>query len=246
MQKNGRPPIPTRSGGPSGNDRKQHKPRLEIRPGKPTALRSSSSEASQVAPGARLFLGEPFTLRRALGAGLGLLGLLLIFNPLTFDWSNQAAVLGNGLILLGAMFWAASILYLRGHRWIGEPFDLLFWQALLASGVLSLSAWLLEGPPSIAWNPALTLQVLYSGGFGIAIAYWAMNKVNYALPAMTTSLGLLCVPVFGIVCSSLTLREPLDSSLLVAMVMIVLGIGVGALPSRQERKKDFSSSRKLS
>ncbi|MBB3213142.1 drug/metabolite transporter (DMT)-like permease [Herbaspirillum sp. Sphag1AN] len=199
-----------------------------------------------VAPGARLFLGEAFTVRRAIGAGLGLLGLLLIFNPLAFDWNNQPALLGNGLILLGAMFWAASILYMRGHRWIGETFDLLFWQALLASCVLSACAWFVEGPPQVDWNPALTMQVLYSGAFGIAIAYWAMNKVNHALPAMTTSLGLLGVPVFGIVCSSVTLGEPIETTLLIAMAMIVVGIAIGALPSRQEQKKNFSSSEKLS
>ncbi|MFL9923990.1 DMT family transporter [Herbaspirillum lusitanum] len=185
-----------------------------------------------VAPGARLFLGEPLTARRLIGAVLGLLGLLLIFNPLSFDWGNAEAVQGNGLILLGAIFWAASILYVRGHRWISEPFDLLFWQALLASCVLTPSAFLLEGPPDFSWSPLLLTQLLYSGAFGIAIAYWAINKVNQALPAMTTSLGLLGVPVFGIVCSALTLGEALEPSLLAAMALIICGIALGALPQR--------------
>ncbi len=186
-----------------------------------------------VAPGARLFLGEAFTARRAAGTVCGLLGLLLIFNPLAFDWGNQASVFGNGLILLGAMFWAASILYMRGHRWVGEPFDVLIWQALLASCILVPSAWALEGPPQFDWQAAVLIQVVYSGAFGIAIAYWAINKVNHALPAMTTSLGLLGVPVFGIVCSSLVLGETLEPSLLAAMALIIAGIAIGALPARQ-------------
>ena len=198
-----------------------------------------------VAPGARLFLGEAFTLRRAIGCGFGLLGLLLIFNPLTFDWGNHAAVLGNGLILLGALFWAASILYMRGHRWIGQPFDLLFWQALVASAALLPTAWLVEGPPLLTWNHATVVQVLYSGTFGIAIAYWAINKVNHALPAMTTSLGLLGVPVFGIVCSSLALGEKLETSLLASMALIIVGIVIGALPAGTMNKKRFSIFKKL-
>lgn len=189
-----------------------------------------------VAPGARLFLGEAFTLRRAIGTAFGLCGLLLIFNPLAFDWGNHASVMGNGLILLGAMFWAASILYMRGHRWIGEPFDLLFWQALLATCVLVPSAWAMEGPPLFDWPHEAIVQVLYSGAFGIAIAYWAINKVNHALPAMTTSLGLLGVPVFGIVCSSLALGEPLEASLLASMALIIIGIAIGALPARAAAK----------
>jgi len=186
-----------------------------------------------VAPGALLFLGEKFTLRRAIGCLLGLLGLLLIFNPVTFDWHNQEAVKGNGLILLAALFWAASILYMRGHRWIGEPFDLLFWQALLATCVLLPSAWVLDGVPHFALPTAVSIQLLYSGTFGIAIAYWAINKVNHALPAMTTSLGLLGVPVLGIVCSSLVLGEPLQGSLMAAMALIIIGIVIGALPARR-------------
>jgi len=199
-----------------------------------------------VAPGARLFLGEPFTPRRAIGCGFGLLGLLLIFNPLAFDWRNQAAVLGNGLILLGALFWAASILYMRGHRWIGQPFDLLFWQALLATCALVPSAWIVEGPPQFAWNHAAIIEVLYSGAFGISIAYWAINKVNHALPAMSTSLGLLGVPVFGIVCSSLALGEALEPSLLASMALIIVGIAVGAIPTPGPgNKKRFSIFKNL-
>jgi drug/metabolite transporter (DMT)-like permease len=186
-----------------------------------------------VAPGARLFLGEEFTLRRGLGALLGLCGLLLIFNPLTFDWNNHPAVLGNGLILLGALCWASSILYMRGHRWVGQPFDVLFWQALLATCVMLPLAWAVEGPLEFVPNPALLTELLYSGAFGIAIAYWAINKVNHALPAMTTSLGLLGVPVFGIVCSSLALGEPLEPSLVGAMTLIVAGIAIGNLPARK-------------
>jgi len=186
-----------------------------------------------VAPCARLFLGEAFTLRRAIGTVFGLLGLVLIFNPLSFDWSNQASVLGNGLILLGAMFWAASILYVRGHRWIGLPFDLLVWQALTASCVLVPCAWLFEGPPQIDLSREVIVLQLYSATFGIAIAYWAINKVNQALPAMTTSLGLLGVPVFGIVCSSLALGEPLEFSLVASMALIIIGIAIGALPERR-------------
>lgn len=186
-----------------------------------------------VAPGALLFLGEQFTLRRGLGCLLGLGGLLLIFNPLAFDWSNQPVVLGNGMILLGALCWAGSILYMRGHRWVGQPFDVLFWQSLLATGVMLPLAWAVEGPLQFVPNPALLTELLYSGAFGIAIAYWAINKVNHALPAMTTSLGLLGVPVFGIACSALALGEPLEPSLVGAMTLIVAGIAIGNLPARK-------------
>jgi drug/metabolite transporter (DMT)-like permease len=190
-----------------------------------------------VGPGARLFLGEAFTTRRAAGATLGLLGLGLIFNPLTFNWTDQSAVYGNFIILLAALCWAGSILYIRAHRWIGDAFDLLFWQALLATCMLVPCAAVVEGWPHIAWYAGLVVKMLYSAVFGIALAYWAMTKVNRALPALTTSLALLGVPVFGIAFSTLILGETLDPPLLMAMVLIITGIGIGVaraprLPSK--------------
>ena len=81
-----------------------------------------------VVPGARLFLGERITARRAAGVGIGVAGLALMFNPLAFDWGDSNAVLGNALILLAAFCWAVSILHVRAHKWISTPFQLVFWE----------------------------------------------------------------------------------------------------------------------
>lgn len=181
-----------------------------------------------VVPGAWLLLGEPLTVRRLFGVGLGLLGLLLIFNPLTFDWHAERAVFGNGLVMLAALCWAASILYVRSHRWVTPPFELVFWQALLATGMLIPLALLHDGVPSIDWQPSLIGLLLYGGLFGIALAYWAVTTVNRVLPAATTSLGLLGVPVFGIGCSAVVLRETISPALLGAIALILGGIVLGA------------------
>lgn len=181
-----------------------------------------------VVPGAWLLLGEPLTVRRLFGVGLGLLGLLLIFNPLTFDWHAERAVFGNGLVMLAALCWAASILYVRSHRWVTPPFELVFWQALLATGMLIPLALLHDGVPSIDWQPSLIGLLLYGGLFGIALAYWAVTTVNRVLPAATTSLGLLGVPVFGISCSAVVLGETISPALLGAIALILGGIVLGA------------------
>ena len=183
-------------------------------------------------PGAWLLLGEPLTSRRLFGVGLGLLGLLLIFNPLMFDWHAGRAVFGNGLVMLAALCWAGSILYVRSHKWVTPPFELVFWQALLATVLLVPLALLHDGVPSIDWQPSLIGLLLYGGVFGIALAYWAVTTVNRILPATTTSLGLLGVPVFGIVCSAVALGEVVSGALLGAMGLILGGILVGALGKR--------------
>ncbi len=185
-----------------------------------------------VVPGAALFLNEPMTRWRLAGTALGLLGLAAMFNPLAFDWSDRGALAGSGLILLAAFCWAANILYVRAHKWVSTPFQLTFWQTLLASIVLATLAVLVDGPPQIVWSPALTGAFLYAGIFGTALAYWAMAMVNRSLPAATTSLGILATPVVGVITSTFALGETVDLSLLIAMAMILSGIAIGTIPAR--------------
>jgi drug/metabolite transporter (DMT)-like permease len=191
-----------------------------------------------VVPGAWLFLGETMAKSRLAGVALSLSGLAVMFNPLAFDWSDERALLGNGLILLAALCWAACILYVRAHRWVSTPFQLVFWQVLLATCILSTLALLVDGVPQINWSPALAGAFLYGGMFGTALAYWAMAVVNRSLSAVTTSLGILATPVIGVATSTITLGEPVSVSLLIAMVMILGGIVVGTVPARR-RAADY-------
>src|SRR5690606_4979044 len=52
-----------------------------------------------VTPAAILLLGERPTLFKLAGLALGLAGVATLFNPLGFDWSDPAVMLGNGLLL---------------------------------------------------------------------------------------------------------------------------------------------------
>ncbi len=185
-----------------------------------------------VIPGAWLFLGEPVRRARRAGLVLGLLGVLVIFNPLAFDWSNRDALYGNGLILLAALCWAANIVYVRAHRWVTPPFELALWQALLASAALCIVAYAAEGAPRVAWDADLGWLLGYAGVFGIAVAHWAAVNVNRSLPAGVTAIGLLGVPVFGLLCSAVVLHEPVNASLLTGMALIVTGIAAGMIERR--------------
>ncbi|MGQ0655853.1 MAG: DMT family transporter [Betaproteobacteria bacterium] len=179
-----------------------------------------------VVPGAILFLGERLTPARAFGVLTGLGGIALLFNPLEVDWHNGEVVLGNGLLMLASVCWAASILQIRAHKWISTPFQLVFWEVLLATILLAVLALLVEGTPSIEWTPRLAVLFGYGSVFGVALAYWAMAMVNRGVPAVTTSLGILATPAVGIATSMIVLDEPFNATLLIALLMIVGGIAL--------------------
>jgi drug/metabolite transporter (DMT)-like permease len=180
-----------------------------------------------VAPGAALLLGERLTARRLVGVVVGLLGLGALFNPLAFDWTDRNAVLGNGAILLAALLWAASILHIRRHRWQSTPFDLVPWEMLLATALVTPLAFVADGSPAPEWTPRLWALLLYAGIPGTAVAYWATAMASRALPAVTTALGLLATPVLSVVVATFWLGEPVTLSLLAAIVLILGGVALG-------------------
>jgi drug/metabolite transporter (DMT)-like permease len=182
-----------------------------------------------VTPGAALFLGERVTRRRLLGVGAGLLGLLVLFNPLAFDWRNGRAIVGNAAILLAALLWAANIVHLRGHRWRGSAFDLMPWELSLATLIVAPVALAAGRLPAVAWDARLVALLLYSAILGSAVAYWAMAMAGRLLPAVTTSLGLLGTPLVSIVVATLWLRESVTPSLAVAGALILGGVALGTV-----------------
>jgi drug/metabolite transporter (DMT)-like permease len=195
-----------------------------------------------VAIGAPLLLREPLTRWHLVGIALSLGGIAIIFNPGSFDWSDRSSVVGSGLVMLGAVCWAASIIHVRFHQWIATPFQLLFWQVLVAALVLSGAALAIEGWPNFIWSPSLLSLFLYGGLVGTVAAYWAMSMVNRSLPAITTSLGVLLTPLVGIATAHWMLGEPVDASLVVAAVLVVGGIAFATLADGWSARESTSQT----
>ncbi|MBI3826915.1 MAG: DMT family transporter [Candidatus Rokubacteria bacterium] len=185
-----------------------------------------------VTPGSRLFLGERLTARRIVGVIAGLAGLVFLFNPRAFDWTDRRAVFGNLIILASALLWAGSILHIRGHRWRATPFALVPWEMLLATAILTALGWVFAPFPSVRWDGRLVGLLLYAGIPGTAFAYWAIATASRHLPAVTTSLGSLGTPVVSVLVATLWLGERLTVSLVVAIVLILGGVAVGATEGR--------------
>jgi drug/metabolite transporter (DMT)-like permease len=188
-----------------------------------------------VFPLAWLFAGEALTGQRLIAIASGMLGLALLVNPLSIAWNDSGVLTGHALILLAAVCWAISIVYTRLHKWVSSPFDLLFWQLLLGAMLTTTAAFLFEGWPVVRVTPHFILLLLYGSTISTSLAYWALNTVNRSLPATTTAIGLLAVPLFGVVSSMITLGETFDMFTLAALLLIVGGIAVGTVPRESLR-----------
>lgn len=182
-----------------------------------------------VTPMAVLVLGERLKPARLAGLALGLSGVVVLFSPGTFDFANRDAVLGNGLLLAAAVIWAAVIVHIRHHQWSMSPLELMPWQMLFGGALLALTALVVEDAGSIRWTAPLWAVLAYNGPVASAFCYWAIVSVSRALPAISTSLGSLGVPVVGVIASATALGEPLSVGNALGLALITGGVAWVAL-----------------
>ena len=178
-----------------------------------------------VTPAAALLLSERLTMVRALGLALGMGGVVVMFNPLDFNWHSRDALMGNACLLAAAISWAITILHVRAHRWKSTPLILAPWQLAVAFLILLGPAYWVEGPfvwPQPSW--ALLGIAFYVGPVITAFPFWASVTVARDLPAMTSSFGLLLTPVLGVLSAVVVLHERITWTTTAGLVLILAGV----------------------
>lgn len=181
-----------------------------------------------VTPLAIHLLGERLSRLKLYGLLCGLGGVVVLFNPLGFDWRDPHVLLGNGLLLTAALTWALLIVQVRRHHWQGSPLSLAPWQFTVAAMLLAPLALIFEADRPWRWSNELGWVLFYNGPLATAFCFWAMLTINRALPAITTSLGSLGVPAFGLLVSTLALGEPVTITNVLGFLLIAGGV-IGVL-----------------
>jgi drug/metabolite transporter (DMT)-like permease len=185
-----------------------------------------------VTPIAILFFNEKLTKTKLIGLIFGLLGLVVLFNPWSFNWHNSQVVIGNALLLLAAMCWAIAMLHTHYGKWHTSSLYLVPWQLLIASLIVLVTAFVMQPHPAITWTYRLILTGAYNGIFATGFAYAAIIYVSRKLPVTSTSLLLLGVPVLGLLFSAWWLEEKLTWQIFIAIILILSGLASIALGKR--------------
>ena len=186
-----------------------------------------------VLPLSVIVTGERPTPRRLAGAAVAIVGLAVLFNPLSFDWDNRDVILGNGFLLLAALIWAPVLLHLRMSRTVLTTFQLLPWQLLMAIFIVGAAGLIFEGLPTLVWTVDALALAIYGGLVGTALGFYAINSTMRLLPAVTSSVGVLAVPVFSLILSVLFLGEVLTWSLGVGLCLVLGGVALVSVPERR-------------
>lgn len=184
-------------------------------------------------PIAAIFLGERMTGRRWAGLALGITGVVVLFEPWSFDWGQSDIALGHGLLILAAIVNAATAVHIRGHRWTMTPLEAAPWQLVGAAIIMVTLGWMVDGPPIIDWTPQLVWVVVYQGVLATGVAFLAQVVILRNVAAVSTNLTLMAVPVVGVASSAILLGESVTKPLAAGLLLVMFGVALNLLSDRE-------------
>ncbi len=183
-------------------------------------------------PIAMIFFKERMNWLKALGLGLGIFGIVILFSPFSIDWSNPQTLYGNGVLLGAALCMAISICLARNMTWHSTPLELLPWQLLVGTLPALLIAFIMDPNPIIEWNMVSIPAMAYTAVLATAIGNGGIAMVSRKIPSINVSLGLLGVPLTGVISAALILGEDITITMKLAMIFIFLGLICVALSGK--------------
>jgi drug/metabolite transporter (DMT)-like permease len=163
------------------------------------------------------FLGERPTGTQTVALGLCAAGLAVLIYPLTATGIPLGVLLAIGT----GVSWAAGTVYLKWARIDADPMGVASWQLTIAFIVLAACMLIFEGGLDLgAAHAHALLATAFVGVAGNGIAYGLWFEIVRRLPATAATLGVLSVPVIGIIASMAILGDVPTATDIVGFALI--------------------------
>lgn len=173
---------------------------------------------------ARLSGTETFDRRRAAALALGLAGIGALLYP---DWARLGAKPQGPLFMIAAaVTWAAGTLWQKNVRQSAPLLTQTGWQLLAGGLPVAAGALIFDEASAMAWSPAIVALLAYLTLGPISFCYWAWYKVVALFPAQIASIGMMMVPVIGVLSSIVVLGEAFGVADLAALVLVTAAIAL--------------------
>lgn len=154
---------------------------------------------------------------------LAVIGLVFVLEP----WQMTTSLFSKTLAVMAGMCWAIGVvLAKRLHN--RAPVDALaftFWQMVVGLVPVLIAQLLIDRPPVI-WSNTFILVTLFNGVLATGIGWLTWLYVLHRLPAGTTSLASLGIPVIAMLSSWIQLGEEPGGSELFGMLLIGVALAI--------------------
>lgn len=178
-----------------------------------------------IALGAHCYLpGERLRPLQWLGLACAFAGILAAFGE-SLGLPTQNQLLGDAMLFLAAVLWAATTLVIKGSVLAKvSPAKTLLYQLAGSALLLPFVSLALGEPGVIALTPLVLAAVAYQTVLVAFASYlaWFWLVANY--PAGRLAAFSFLTPLFGVLAGALLLDERISAALAAALGLVVLGI----------------------
>lgn len=154
---------------------------------------------------------------------LALAGLAFILEP----WNMNTSLFSKTLAVMAGICWAIGVVYAKRlhNRAKVDALSFTFWQMIVGMVPVLIAQAFVERPP-IVWSGTFIGVTLFNGILATGFGWLAWLYVLHRLPAGTTSLSSLGIPVIAIFASWIQLGEKPGGSELIGMLLIGIALAL--------------------
>ena len=168
-----------------------------------------------------IFRLEKITPAKIIGSLIGFVGVILInLNGLDF----QFKLTGEGFILLSALGYALSSVFMKRYSAVTSPILLSGWQFVFGGAVMTIVGMIFGGTLKIASVKALFMLLYLAFLSAVAYSLWSV-LLKYNPVSKVTVYGFLN-PVFGSVFSVIFLGETESFGISAVLSLILVSVGI--------------------
>jgi drug/metabolite transporter (DMT)-like permease len=179
---------------------------------------------------AHIFVSDDrMTIRKVLGLLLGFAGVIVLVQNSFFHGNGNGSashmvLLGQGAMLLAAIFYGISNVYARIKLHSVPPVFQAFYTILYAGMILWVATPVIESPLVLPVKPVTWVAIAWLGILGAGLSYIMFYRLLHEIGPTRVSLVTYSIPVVGVSLGVIFLKEQLSWYLIVGAILIVSGI----------------------
>ena len=162
-----------------------------------------------------IFHGEKLTLKRGLGVGIALVGIIILLLP----GASTPSLFYSLIMGISGLAWAA---YSISGKTMNNPLSSTLANFLLAVPIVLIASSLFQ-QDTVMTNKGIILAII-SGGLTSSGAYVLWYSILKHIDRITASTVQLSVPCLAILGGSLFIGEPVGLRVIFSTVIVLLGI----------------------
>lgn len=189
-----------------------------------TAALITYSTPIWISPISRFVFGERINVLgvAAIVVALGGVGMLLGSHVATS--LNSSYIQGALAALLAAFLVGLVCFYSRYRNWTTSEIELLPWQFFVAALVTTCMRCLLIESQPLVINMAMIFSLFYNATLVTVVGYYLFIAVSTRIPVITTSMGILLIPIVGCFSAHYLTHNTLSHHEVYAAGVIILGL----------------------